>query len=221
VFAVGFDPIKSGLVTSFNKPNGNVTGVVTLQSVGPKRLGLLHDLLPDAKVIGILFNASSPGAEPQLEELRTAARSIGLSLQAVGVRDAGHELETAFSKLNEQRVGAVIITGDDMLSDSRAQIVALAASHTIPAIYPRREYADAGGLMSYTADFLEAARQTGAYAGQILNGAKPVDLPVVQTTNVRDQYEDRESAGPPNPAVTTRSGRRGHRVNPSSHPAHR
>jgi putative ABC transport system substrate-binding protein len=107
VFGIGTDPVKSGLVTSFNKPGGNVTGVtILIQELGPKRLGLVHDLLPDAKVIGILFNPANPNAETQLEELRTAARSLGLSLQAVGIRNAGQELETAFAHLNEQRVGA-------------------------------------------------------------------------------------------------------------------
>ena len=159
VFGIGTDPVKTGLVTSFNKPGGNATGVaILIQSLGPKRLGLLHDLLPDAEVIGILFNPTNPAAETQLEELRTAARSLGLSLQAVGIRNAGQELETAFAHLNEQRVGALIIVPDDMLQDSRAQIVALAASHTIPAIYPLRYFAEAGGLISYGSDIFEAAR---------------------------------------------------------------
>jgi putative ABC transport system substrate-binding protein len=185
VFGIGADPVKTGLVTSFNKPGGNATGVaILIQSLGPKRLGLLHDLLPDAEVIGILFNPTNPNAETGLEELRTAARSIGLSLQAVGIRNAGHELETAFSKLNEQRVGALIIEPDDILNDSRAQIVTLAASHAIPAIYPLRYYAEAGGLISYGSDFIEAYRQTGAYVGQILSGAKPADLPVVQSVKL-------------------------------------
>jgi putative tryptophan/tyrosine transport system substrate-binding protein len=185
VFGIGADPIKFGLVTSFNKPNGNVTGVaILIQELGPKRLGLVHDLLPDAKVIGILFNPTNPNAETQLEELRTAARSIGLSLQAVGIRNAGHELETAFSNLNEQRVGALIIVPDDTLQDSRAQIVALAASHNIPAIYPLRYFAEAGGLISYGSDLVAGNRQQGAYAGQILNGAKPTDLPVVQSVKL-------------------------------------
>jgi putative tryptophan/tyrosine transport system substrate-binding protein len=185
VFGIGADPVKSGLVTSFNKPNGNVTGVtILIQELGPKRLGLVHDLLPDAKVIGILFNPTNPNAETGLEELRTAARSIGLSLQAVGVRNAGHELETAFSNLNEQRVGALIIEPDDMLQESRARIVALAASHTIPAIYPLRYYAEAGGLISYGSDLVDGNRQQGAYAGRILNGEKLADLPVVQSVKL-------------------------------------
>jgi putative tryptophan/tyrosine transport system substrate-binding protein len=185
VFAIGTDPVKSGLVTSFNKPNGNVTGVtILIQELGPKRLGLVHDLLPDAKVIGILFNPANPNAEIQLEELRTAARSVGLSLKAVGIPNAGYELETAFAHLNEQRLGALIIVPDDMLQDSRAQIVALAASHTIPAIYPLRYFAEAGGLISYGSDIFEAARQQGAYVGQILNGTKPADLPVVQSVKL-------------------------------------
>jgi putative tryptophan/tyrosine transport system substrate-binding protein len=185
VFGIGTDPVKTGLVTSFNKPGGNATGVaILIQSLGPKRLGLLHELLPDAEVIGILFNPTNPTAETQLEELRTAARSLGLSLQAIGIRNAGHELETAFSKFNEQRVGALIIEPDDILNNSRAQIVALAARHAIPAIYPLRYYAEAGGLISYGSDFIEANRQTGAYVGQILSGAKPADLPVVQSVKL-------------------------------------
>jgi putative ABC transport system substrate-binding protein len=185
VFGIGVDPVKSGLVTSFNKPNGNATGVVTLvSSLGPKRLGLMHDLLPHLKGIGILFNPTNPAAEDQVEELRTAARSLALPVQAVGIHDAGRDLEAAFSNVNEQQISGLIVVPDDILDNNRTQIAALAASHAIPTIYPRREYADAGGLISYAADFLEAARQTGAYAGQILSGAKPADLPVVQSVKL-------------------------------------
>ena len=183
-----------------------------IQSLGPKRFGLLHDLLPDSEVIGILFNPTNPAAETQLEELRTAARSLALSLQAVGIRNAGQELETAFAHLNEQRVGALIIVPDDMLQDSRAQIVALAASHTIPAIYPLRYFAEAGGLISYGSDIFEAARQQGAYVGQILNGAKPADLPVVQSVKLElvINLNTAKGAWAGHPADIDRPRRRGH-----------
>jgi putative tryptophan/tyrosine transport system substrate-binding protein len=127
VFGIGTDPVKAWLVTSFAKPGGNATGVtILIQFLGPKRLGLVHDLLLDVKVIGILFNPINQAAEADLEELRMAARSVGVSLQAAGVRNAGHELETAFSNLEEQSADALIIEPDDILNYSRDQIVALA-----------------------------------------------------------------------------------------------
>ena len=182
VFGVGADPVKSALVASFNKPNGNATGAaILIESLGPKRLGLVHELLPDVRVIGILFNSTNPTAEAQLEELRTAARAIGLSLQVVSVHDKGHDLEEAFTTLDQQKAGALLVVPDPDLIDRRDRVVALAASHAIPAIYPLREFAEAGGLVSYGSDLVEAGRLGGSYAGRILRGAKPADLPVVQS----------------------------------------
>jgi putative tryptophan/tyrosine transport system substrate-binding protein len=185
VFNIGADPIKSGLVTSFNRPNANATGVAALiESLGPKRLGLLHELLPNVGVVGILFNANNPTAEAQVEEIKEAARSIALSPQVVSVHDRGENLEEAFSILNQQRAGALLVVPDPMLIDNRDRIVALSANHAIPTIYPLREFAEAGGLISYGTDFFEAMRQSGSYAGQILKGVKPADLPVVQSVKL-------------------------------------
>jgi putative ABC transport system substrate-binding protein len=185
VFNVGADPVKSGLVTSLNRPVGNVTGVAALiESLGPKRLGLIHELLPDAKAVGILFNPTNPTAEDQVEELKSAARSISIPLHVVSSRATGPELNEAFAALDRQGTESLLVVPDPGLIDARTQLVELANTHQVPTLYPIREFAQVGGLSSYGTDLSEATRQSGIYAGMILKGAKPADLPVVQSVKL-------------------------------------
>jgi putative tryptophan/tyrosine transport system substrate-binding protein len=184
VFNVGADPVKAGLVASFNRPGGNLTGVAGLiEALGPKRLGLLNELLPKVPVIGVLANASNPTAQTQVEEIKAAAQTIARQLYVVSVRDK-NDLDTDFTILAQDGVGALLVVPDPVLIENRAQIVALAARHAIPAIYPVRDFADAGGLVSYGTDLADAMRQGGVYTGEILRGAKPSDLPVVQSVKL-------------------------------------
>ena len=182
---IGADPVKSGLVSSLNRPNGNVTGVAALiESLGPKRLGLIHELLPDAGAVGVLFNPNSPTAEPQLEEIKLAARSISMPLHIVGARSTGDQLDEAFAALDHQGTDPLLVVPDPMLIDGRTRLVALANTRHIPTLYPIREFVEAGGLISYGTDLSEAIHQSGIYAARILKGATPTDLPVVQSVKL-------------------------------------
>jgi putative ABC transport system substrate-binding protein len=182
VFAYGGDPVDDGLVASFNRPGGNVTGVTFISAaLAPKRLELLHEVVPGAGVIGVLVNPNSPLAQIQLSDLQAAARTSG---QRIYVANAGSELdfETAFAALVQQSVGALLVSTDPLFGSGRDRLVALAAREKIPAIYALREYAAAGGLMSYGASQADSYRQAGVYTARILKGEKPEDLPVMQPT---------------------------------------
>jgi putative ABC transport system substrate-binding protein len=182
VFTVGGDPVKIGLVASLNRPGGNATGVTLMTSTPEtKRLGLLHDLVPSAVVVGVLINPLYQEAQAQLRELQEAARAIGLRILVLSASSAP-DIDLAFATLVEQRAGALIVTADPFLLGPREQIVRLAASHAVPTIYFSREFVGAGGLMSYGASLANGYRQVGVYTGQILNGEKPADLPVLQPT---------------------------------------
>jgi ABC-type uncharacterized transport system substrate-binding protein len=182
VFAFGSDPVKLGLVASLNLPGGNITGVSTIAvEIGPKRLQLLRDLLPKAVAIGFLMNPRSPNTAFDLAEMQVAARGLGLQLIIVNARDE-REIDTAFSDLAQQDAAALVVQPEPFLFSRRNQMVALATHYAIPAIYFEREFPTAGGLMSYGPDFREVNRQAGIYTGRILKGAKPADLPVVQST---------------------------------------
>jgi putative ABC transport system substrate-binding protein len=184
VFSVGIDPVRAGLVASLNRPGGNVTGVAVLTvELAAKRVQLLHELLPTASVIAVLFNPTSPLTEPETSVVQDAARSLGLELHVLNASTES-EIDKAFRTLVELRAGALIVSVDPFLTNHRAQIVALAARHAVPAIYGVREFAIAGGLMSYGNDLADAYRQEGIYAGKILSGAKPADLPVQQVVRV-------------------------------------
>ncbi len=181
VFVVGSDPVKEGLVASFNRPGGNITGVSIISSVlVSKQLELLHELVPQAAVVGIIVNPSNPNIDFELSELQSAAQKIGVQL-AVHRASTGSKIETAFSTL-VQRAGALLVEPDTFFLDRREQLVALAARHAIPTMYSRREYAAIGGLMSYGANLSDGYRQAGVYVGQILKGTKPADLLVMQPT---------------------------------------
>jgi putative tryptophan/tyrosine transport system substrate-binding protein len=184
VINVGIDPVQAGLVTSLNRPGGNVTGVALLTvELAAKRLELLHESLPTTTVVAMLVNPTTPLTEPETRGVRDAARSLGLQLHVVNA-STENEIDTAFGTLVELRAGALVVSVDLFLNNQRAQIVALAARHAVPAIYGIREFATSGGLMSYGNDLADAYRQSGIYAAKILMGAKPADLPVQQVVRV-------------------------------------
>jgi putative tryptophan/tyrosine transport system substrate-binding protein len=180
VFETAGDPVGLGLVTSVNRPEGNVTGVTQLSSVSvPKRVGLLHEMLPTAKIVGLLLNPNDPKAETQSREVEAPARALGLKVEVVKAT-AIDEFEAAFAVLLERRADALIVGSSELLSRGRAQLAELAAHHAIPTIYQYRDYVEAGGLISYGASLATSYRQVGVYAGRILKGARPTDLPVMQ-----------------------------------------
>jgi putative ABC transport system substrate-binding protein len=182
VFTTGFDPVAVGLVLSLNRPGGNATGVSQyLADLGAKRLELLHELVPNAAVIGMLVNPNLPDAGSQWKDVQEAARMIGLRVHVV---HAGSEddFQPAFATLIQLNAGALLVALDVLFISRRDQLVALAARHAIPAIYPLREFVLAGGLIGYAPNLDRGYRQAGIYAGRILKGAKPSDLPVVQPT---------------------------------------
>jgi putative ABC transport system substrate-binding protein len=182
VFVSGFDPVKSGLVASLNRPGGNVTGVAPFFSVlGAKRLELLHELVPSATAIGVLFNPDSLEAETASRDAQTAARSLGLQLIMLSARTEA-DFEAAFAALDKQRGGALLVNTDTFFTSQLDHLLALAARYAIPAIYDYRGFVAAGGLMSYATSLTDAYRQSGAYVGRILKGDKPADLPVMQPT---------------------------------------
>jgi putative ABC transport system substrate-binding protein len=184
VFLSGSDPIAAGLVSSINRPTGNVTGIAPMFTLlGGKNLELLIELVPNARVIGALAKPSNPNAEPQLRDLAMAAQALGRELVVVGA-DSEPEIDASFAMMAEQRIGALVVTADGFLIGRQDQIVALAARHAVPTMYPLGQYVHAGGLMSYGANLTDAYRETGAYVGRILNGTKPGDLPVLQPTKV-------------------------------------
>jgi len=182
VFTTGGDPIKLGLVASLNRPGGNVTGVSNLiNELGSKRLGLLRELVPSITLIATLSNPNFPDAESQLRDVEAAARALGL--QHIVLRASSErEIDTAFATMVQQSGGALDVNVDPFFLARRDQIVALAARHAIPAIYPVRDFAVAGGLMSYGTDFADSYRQAGIYIGRVVRGEKPADLPVQRST---------------------------------------
>ena len=182
VFTTGSDPVALGYVASLNRPGGNVTGVVLLSSnLGAKRIGLLRELVPKADAIGALVNPTYPVATAQLKEVQEAAASVGVRL-IIANASAERDFEPAFALLVQQRSSALMISSDPFFNSRRDQIVALAARHAVPAIYEWREFAEAGGLMSYGTSVTEAYRLAGIYAGRVLKGDKPADLPVMQSS---------------------------------------
>jgi putative ABC transport system substrate-binding protein len=182
VFFTGGDPIKLGLVASFNRPGGNVTGLSTLSNaLGAKQLELLRDLVPKADLLAFLVNPSNPIAESDARDIQGAAHVLGLQLIVLNA-SIERDFETAFSTLNQRRAGALLIATDPFLNSRSEQLIALAARHGFPAMHTRPEFARAGGLMSYGSSLIEVHRQLGIYIGRILNGEKPANLPVMQPT---------------------------------------
>lgn len=184
VFTTIADPIEIGLVASLNRPGGNVTGATLLSlEIDPKLLELMHEMVPNANVIALLVNPNNPTAERATKNLLAAARTVGLKLhivQATSERD----LETAFAKVHGLNAGGLVIPRDAFFSSHNDKLAALTARYALPTIYQDREFAAAGGLMSYTSSEGDTYHQVGIYTGRILKGEKPADLPVVQTTKV-------------------------------------
>jgi len=181
VFAIGGDPVERGLVASLARPGGNLTGISVLAAeLNPKRLELLSELVPQAGVIAVLVNSNSPNAERVMRDVQEAAHTKGVQLD---IRKAGNEgeIDAAFATLVQHHAGALLVAGVPF--SRREQVAALAERYSVPAIYEAREFAEAGGLISYGASRPAAWHQAGIYLGKILNGAKPADLPVYQSTN--------------------------------------
>jgi putative ABC transport system substrate-binding protein len=185
VFTSSDNPVERGLVASINRPGGNVTGVSWFAAeLGPKRLGLLHELVPNATSVALLINPNNPESVRQPTELQNAARAIGLQLILLTATTAG-DIDTAFTAMVQNRVGALLVGSDPFFANRREQLIALAAQHAIPTIYAEsagRELAEAGGLMIYGNSLADAYRRAGIYTRRILKGAKPFELPVDQAT---------------------------------------
>jgi ABC-type uncharacterized transport system substrate-binding protein len=182
VFGVSEDPVKLGLVASLARPGGNLTGINFFATeLTAKRLALLHELVPKAVRIAVLVNPANPATESAIREIPEAARAMGLQIQVLKASTRS-EIEAAFATLARNRADALYVAGDVFFTSRRVQFATLAASHRIPASYPSREAVEAGGLMSYATDRVDMWRQVGTYTGQILKGAKPADLPVLQST---------------------------------------
>jgi putative ABC transport system substrate-binding protein len=182
VFMTGADPVASGLVTNLARPEANVTGVSFLtQMLGAKRLGLLNMLAPKASTVAVLVNPTNPGRNFVDKEIQDAARTSRQNIQ-VFEPSTGPEIDSAFEAIIRQKPGAILVHSDPFFTSRHAQIAALGTRAAVPAIYPSREYAEAGGLASYGADVRDEYRKAGVYAGRLLQGAKPADLPVLQPT---------------------------------------
>jgi putative ABC transport system substrate-binding protein len=179
VFVIGADPVKTGLVASLNRPGGNATGISDIGvQLGAKRLALLHELLPNAARFAALVNPDNPGiTEPFVSELQIAASSLGRKMEVV-TANTNSGIDTAVATVVKMRADAFLISPEALFVTRRVQLLTLAARHALPALYHRREFADAGGLMSYGSSLADQFRQTGLYAGRILKGEKPGDMPV-------------------------------------------
>jgi putative ABC transport system substrate-binding protein len=182
VFDNSADPVQLGIVASLNQPGGNVTGVSTISAeLEAKRLGLLRELVPSAISVAVLVNPTRPGVDAQLAQAQQAAQVLGLTLHILKA-SSEHDLDTVFETLAQLRAGALIITADGLFADHINQIVALTRRHSVPATFQFREFAAAGGLMSYGPNIRETYRQSGIIAGRILKGERPADLPVLRPT---------------------------------------
>jgi putative ABC transport system substrate-binding protein len=181
-FVISGDPIEAGLVASFNRPGGNITGITLLTSaMEAKRLGIVRELVPNAAAIAMLVNPNYPTSQAQIRDVQEAARALGLVMHIMNASSEG-EFDACFARLSQLQVAAVIVANDPFFTAGRDQLVALAARQAIPAIYSQREFPDAGGLLSYGAHIPDLYRQVGVYAGKMLKGEKPADLPVMQPT---------------------------------------
>jgi putative ABC transport system substrate-binding protein len=182
VFVIGEDPVEVGLVQTLNRPGGNVTGLSNFMNLlAAKRLEALSETVPSANALALLINPNNPNADPDTKNLQAAAQALGRRIEVFRAASEA-ELETAFAAMTEQRLGALFVNIDSFFSAHADQIVGLAARQRVPASYPLRLFVTAGGLMSYDANFAEAFRRAAIYAGRILKGEKPADLPVMQPT---------------------------------------
>jgi ABC-type uncharacterized transport system substrate-binding protein len=184
VFAISVDPVEVGLVASLNRPGSNITGATTLNAeLGPKRLELLHEAVPTATKIAFLVNPRAPTAETLTQDLQKAARTLGLELHVLHASSGG-DIDMAFATLSQMRAGALVISTDPFFNTRSEQLAQLSARYAVPAIFSYQEFVAAGGLMSYGGSGTESYRLAGVYTGRILNGEKPADLPVQQSTKV-------------------------------------
>jgi putative ABC transport system substrate-binding protein len=182
VFAVGNDPIKLGLVASYNRPGGNATGInILTAAMEAKRLGLLHEIVPQAAVVGVIVNPNYAQATAQVRQIEDAARATGLQIYVLRVSN-DEDIDKAFNAIAQQRIAALIVAADPFIDTRREKIISLTARQAVPTMYQFREHAAAGGLMSYGVDLIDVYRQVGIYAARILKGAKPADLPVMEPT---------------------------------------
>ena len=182
VFLIGSDPVRAGLVASYNRPGGNITGMnILTDALEAKRLGLLHELVPQATTIGVLLNPKFQPVSNQLRDLQEAAPAIGLQIQVLRA-STDRELDAAFETITQRRIAALVVTADPFFDTRRDRLVALAARHGVPTMYHFREFPVAGGLISYGIDSRVTYRQIGVYAGGILKGAEPAELPILQPT---------------------------------------
>jgi putative tryptophan/tyrosine transport system substrate-binding protein len=184
VFETSADPVQIGLVASLNRPGGNVTGIVSLGgAVGSKRLELLHELVPTATTVGILTNPTNPAYEPLSRDLQAAARTLGLQSHVLQASTES-DFDTVFASLAQLRVDALVILADSFFTSRRKLLGALTVRYAVPAVFQYRDFATAGGLMSYGTSFTEPFHQAGVYTGRVLKGEKPADLPIQQATKV-------------------------------------
>jgi putative ABC transport system substrate-binding protein len=183
VFGFGSDPVQQGLVASLNRPGGNVTGMTSLSNeLFGKQLGMLHELLPQASHFGFLSDPKTPIHELAVKDVQAAASAIGGTIEILTASTSG-EIDTVFARLvNEKRVQGLLVSNDPLFLSARVQLAILAARFAVPAIYPFREQAEAGGLLNYGPDLPDRDRQVGRYVGRILKGEKPADLPVLRQT---------------------------------------
>jgi putative ABC transport system substrate-binding protein len=182
VFANGADAVKLGLVASLNRPGGNVTGISFLAAdLGAKRLGLIHELVPNVSVGAVLINPTNPNAESVARDAQNSARSLGLQFHVLNA-STDQDIDTVFAGLVRQQIGVLLVSADPLFLSRRVEVAALAARYAVPVIYFAREFVAAGGLMSYGTSIGAAYRQAGLYTGKILKGVKPADLPVMQPT---------------------------------------
>jgi putative ABC transport system substrate-binding protein len=184
IFLSGSDPVEAGLVSSLDRPEGNVTGVAFKFTLsGANSLQLLKELMPKATAIAVLMNPKSPDAELRLQDVQSAARALDQQLIVFGASD-DRGIAKAFAKLAESKVGAMLVLADGFLIGQQTQLIALATRYAVPTMYPLRQFVTAGGLISYGPNLSDAFRKTGIYVGRILKGEKPIDLPVVQSTKI-------------------------------------
>jgi putative ABC transport system substrate-binding protein len=185
VFSMGGDPVKEGIVASLSRPGGNVTGISVLTTqLAAKRLEIMREVVPKADVIAMLVNPTNMTNLEQLRDSQEAGRALGLRIHVLEASSAS-DFDPAFAAITRMRIGALVVGAEAYFHSQRERIVALAMRHAIPTIYEWREFADAGGLMSYGTDLAEGYRLVGVYAGRILKGAKPAELPVMQATKVQ------------------------------------
>jgi len=185
VFELGGDPVRLGLVTSLNRPGGNITGIVNLSAtLLPKRVELVHELVPSAGLIAVLLNPGNPNLQNLMNDVRDAEKLLGVTIEFIEAHNA-NEIEEAFTKIHDLRAGALVIGPDPFFNIKAAEFAELATRYGVPASHELREFRAAGGLMSYQADLLNAYHLAGVYAGRVLRGEKPADLPVQQATKVQ------------------------------------